>query len=154
MHNKKVFILGMARSGYEAAKILAPDNEVIVNDRDEQDKDQVKELENLGVNVIIGGNPVDLFDESFDLMVKNPGIKYDHPAVVKAHELGMDVINEVELAYNYLVDGVNIIGVTGSNGKTTTVTLIYNILKEAGKTNPYRRGLRPSRTHGKGAGIQ
>ncbi len=132
MKNKKVFILGMARSGYEAAKILAKDNEVIVNDRDEQDVDQVKELESLGVKVIIGGNPVDLFDDSFDLMVKNPGIKYDHPAVVKAHELGMDVINEVELAYKYMAKGVNIIGVTGSNGKTTTVTLIYNILKEAG----------------------
>ena len=132
MKNKKVFILGMARSGYEAAKILAKDNEVIVNDRDEQDVDQVKELESLGVKVIIGGNPIDLFDDSFDLMVKNPGIKYDHPAVVKAHELGMDVINEVELAYKYMAKGVNIIGVTGSNGKTTTVTLIYNILKEAG----------------------
>ena len=132
MKDKKVFILGMARSGYEAAKILAKDNEVIVNDRDEQDANQVKELESLGVKVIIGGNPVDLFDDTFDLMVKNPGIKYDHPAVVKAHELGMDVINEVELAYKYMAKGVNIIGVTGSNGKTTTVTLIYNILKEAG----------------------
>lgn len=132
MKHKKVFILGMARSGYEAAKILAPDNEVLVNDKAEQDENQVKELEELGVKVVISDNPVELFDESFDLMVKNPGIKYDHPAVLKAKELGMEVINEVELAYYYMAKGVHIIGVTGSNGKTTTVTLIYNILKEAG----------------------
>ena len=130
--NKKVFILGMARSGYEAAKILAPNNTVVINDINEQDENQVKELEKLGVKVIIGGDPCELFDESFDLMVKNPGIKYNHPAVLKAKELGMKVINEVELAFHYMTKGVKIIGVTGSNGKTTTVTLIYNILKEAG----------------------
>ena len=130
--NKKIFILGMARSGYEAAKLLAPDNEVLVTDMSEQDKAQVNELEKLGVKVVITDDALSLLDESYDVMIKNPGIKYSTPAVVKARELGMEVINEVELGYRYLDKKVNIIGVTGSNGKTTTVTLIYLIMKEAG----------------------
>lgn len=132
LKNKKVFILGMARSGFEAAKILAPDNTVLVTDMNEQNSEQVKILEDMGVKIEITKNPLDLLDDTYDVMVKNPGIKYDHPAVVKAKELGMNVINEVELAYGYMNKNVNIIGVTGSNGKTTTVTLIYNIMKEAG----------------------
>lgn len=132
LKNKKVFILGMARSGFEAAKILAPDNTVLVTDMNEQNPEQVKILEDMGVKIGITKNPIELLDDTYDVMVKNPGIKYDHPAVVKAKELGMNVINEVELAYGYMNKNVNIIGVTGSNGKTTTVTLIYNIMKEAG----------------------
>ena len=132
LKNKKVFILGMARSGFEAAKILAPDNKVLVTDMNEQNPEQVKILEGLGVEIKIVKDPIDLLDDTYDVMVKNPGIKYDHPTVVKAKELGIDVINEVELAYGYMNKNVNIIGVTGSNGKTTTVTLIYNIMKEAG----------------------
>ena len=132
LKNKKVFILGMARSGFEAAKILAPDNIVLVTDMNEQNPEQVKILEDLDVKIEIVKDPIDLLDDSFDVMVKNPGIKYDHPTVVKAKELGIKVINEVELAYGYMNDNVNIIGVTGSNGKTTTVTLIYNIRREAG----------------------
>ena len=132
LKNKKVFILGMARSGFEAAKILAPDNKVLVTDMNEQNPEQVKILEDLGVEIRIVKDPIDLLDDTYDVMVKNPGIKYDHPTVVKAKELGIDVINEVELAYGYMNKNVNIIGVTGSNGKTTTVTLIYNIMKEAG----------------------
>ena len=129
---KKVFILGMARSGFEAAKILAKDNEVLVTDMNEQDINQVQILEELGVKIVICKNPINLLDNSFDIMIKNPGIKYDHPTVLKAKDLGIKVINEVELAYKYMNKNVNIIGVTGSNGKTTTVTLIYNIMKEAG----------------------
>ena len=132
LKNKKVFILGMARSGFEAAKILAPLNTVLVTDMKEQNPEQVKILEDMGVKIEITKDPLPLLDDSYDVMVKNPGIKYDHHAVVKAKELGIDVINEVELAYGYMNKNVNIIGVTGSNGKTTTVTLIYNIMKEAG----------------------
>ncbi len=130
--DKKIFILGMARSGYEAAKLLAKDNEVLVTDMESQDRDQVEELRSMGVTVEIVKDPLPLLDDTFDVMVKNPGIKYSNPAVVKAKELGMEVINEVELGYRYLKKDVQIIGVTGSNGKTTTVTLIYNMMKEAG----------------------
>ena len=131
--NKKVFILGMARSGYEAAKLLAKDNDVLVTDIKEQDDNLVKELESLNVKVVIKDDPIDLLDDTYDLMIKNPGIKYDHKTVVKAKEMGIPVINELELAYGYLDKGVNIIGVTGSNGKTTTVTLIYKMLLKDGK---------------------
>lgn len=129
--NKKFFILGMARSGYEVAKLLAKDNIVFVTDMKEQDKDKSLELESLGVTLVISDNPSDLLDDSYDIMVKNPGIKYDHPCVLKARDMGIPVINEVEVAYHYLDDGVNIIGVTGSNGKTTTVSIIYEIMKRA-----------------------
>ena len=128
--NKKVFILGMARSGYESAKVLSHRGcKVLVTDMSEQNEDQVKELESLGVKVVITKDQVSLLDDSYDYLVKNPGIKLDAPVVVKAQELGIKVVSEVEVAYS-LMDGVNIIGITGSNGKTTTTTLIYEILKE------------------------
>ena len=94
LKNKKVFILGMARSGFEAAKILANDNTVLVTDMNEQNPEQVKILEDLGVKIEIVKDPIDLLDDTYDVMVKNPGINYDHPTVVKAKELGIEVINE------------------------------------------------------------
>lgn len=130
--NKKIFILGMARSGYEAAKLLIDyNNEIIVTDGKEQDSSLVSELESLGVKVIITGDQLSLLDDSFDCVIKNPGIKYDNPVVVKAKELGIKVINEVEMAYSFLDKSVNIIGVTGSNGKTTTTTLISEFMKNS-----------------------
>ena len=87
LKNKKVFILGMARSGFEAAKLIASDNEVLITDMKEQDKEQLKILEQLGVKFILSDNPIDLLDETYDLLIKNPGIKYTHPTVLKAREL-------------------------------------------------------------------
>lgn len=130
--NKKIFILGMARSGYEAAKVLAPLNTLLVTDMKEQDKEKVKELENMNVKVVITDKPDELLDNTYDYLVKNPGIKLNHPCVVKAESLKIPVINEVELAYHLLPKDVTIIGITGSNGKTTTTTLAYEFLKEAG----------------------
>lgn len=130
--NKKIFILGMARSGYEAAKLLSDyNNEIIVTDGKEQKEELVSELESLSVKVIITSDQLSLLDDSFDYVIKNPGIKYDNPVVVKAKELGIKVINEVEMAYSFLDKSVNIIGVTGSNGKTTTTTLISEFMKNS-----------------------
>lgn len=131
--NCKIIILGMARSGYEAAKVLSSrNNEIILNDKNnEQDENNVKELESLGVKVILGSHPIDLIDKSIDYVIKNPGIKDSHEMIVRAKELGIPVINEVEMSYRLLPKDVTIIGITGSNGKTTTTSLVYEILKSA-----------------------
>ena len=135
--NKKILILGMARSGYEAAKYLSKyNNTIILNDggsRDKQDQDKLKELESLGVTLIFDSHPDDLLDDSFDYIIKNPGIRNDHKYVVKAKELGIEVINEVEMAYRLLPSDVTLIGITGTNGKTTTTTLTYEMIKKSGK---------------------
>ena len=134
--NKKILILGLARSGYAAALTLKKLNcEVIVNDyntEDKLDRNQIKKLKELNIKCIFGSHPDDLIDNSFDYIIKNPGIRNDHKYVLKATELNIPVINEVELAYNLLPKNIKIISITGSNGKTTTTTLIYNILKESG----------------------
>ena len=131
----KVLILGLARSGYQAAKVLIErGNTVYLNDfkeEDKQDSEQVSELRNIGVNLIFGSHPDDLLDESFDYLIKNPGVPIDHKYVLKAKELNIPVINEVEMAYKLLPDNVDIIGITGTNGKTTTTTITYEIMHKA-----------------------
>ena len=131
--NKKIFILGVGRSGLGAAKLLAKNNKIVITDAKKQDEKVMNTLKRLGVKVVITNDPFDILDKSFDLVIKNPGIKYDHKCLIKARNLGIKIINEVEAAYSYFPKDLNIIGVTGSNGKTTTVNLIYEILKEDGK---------------------
>ena len=137
--NNKILILGFARSGYEVAKILANrGNVVIVNDGKEEEKHdttKINELKELGVEFVFGSHPDDLLDSSIDYLMKNPGVPIDHKYVLKANELGVEVINETEMAYRLLPKDKNIklIGITGTNGKTTTTTLIYNFIKEDGK---------------------
>lgn len=129
-NNKKIYILGMGRSGVSVAKLLSKNNKILITDMKEN-KDDVSLLKGLGVEVKITDKQADLLDSSFDVVVKNPGVKLDHPTILKAQKLNIPVITELEVAYRYLPD-VKIVGITGSNGKTTTTTIIYNILKEAG----------------------
>lgn len=135
-YGKKVLVLGMARSGYEAAKLLVSKGyEVTVNDgKADQNADQVDELKTLGVRFVLGCHPEDLFDDTFGMMVKNPGISNDHVYVKRAREMNVPVINELELGCRYFPKGVVIIGITGTNGKTTTTTIIYEFLKKASKS--------------------
>ena len=133
--NNKILILGFARSGYEAAKFLAKrNNEVILNDmKTDHEQEKIDELESLGVKIVLGSHPDDLLDESFDYLIKNPGVPIDHKYVLKARELGVEVINEVEMAFRLLPKGIKFVGITGTNGKTTTTTLIYEMLLKDGK---------------------
>ncbi|HAP8616964.1 TPA: UDP-N-acetylmuramoyl-L-alanine--D-glutamate ligase [Enterococcus faecium] len=121
--NKKVLVLGLAKSGVSAAKLLHELGALVtVNDGKPFDENpEAQELLSLGIKVITGSHPIELLDEEFSLMVKNPGIPYSHPLVAKSQEMGIPVITEVELAYE--VAECPIIGITGTNGKTTTTTM-------------------------------
>ena len=131
--NKKIFILGMARSGYHAARVLAKrGNTIVLNDKNaNQDKNHIKELEDLGVKVILGNHPDDILDESFDYLIKNPGVHFDHKYLKYAEEHNIKIINEIEMAYHLLPKGVKLVAITGTNGKTTTTSLTYEIVSAA-----------------------
>ena len=133
--NKKILILGFARSGYASSLLLLKkNNKVFLNDLKEEklhNKEQINELKELGCNLILGYEDINLVNEEIDYLIKNPGIKIDHEYVLKANSLNIPVINEVELAYNLIKDNVKIIGITGTNGKTTTTTLTYEIMHKA-----------------------
>ena len=140
--NKKIFILGMARSGYWAAKVLANmNNDIVLNDANEkQDENRVKELKDLGIKVVLGSHPDDILDESFDYIIKNPGVHFDHKYLLYAEKHNIKVINEIEMAYHLLPKGVKLVAVTGTNGKTTTTSLIYEIVKSAYKDKVHLAG--------------
>lgn len=134
----------MARSGVAAARVLVKKkNEVIINDVKEKslhDRKTIEELEELGCKLVLGSHPDDLVDQSIDYLIKNPGIKDNHKLVLKAKEMGIPVINEVELAYHLLPKDITIIGITGTNGKTTTTTLTYEIMHQAFPDKTYLTG--------------
>ncbi|KAF0995756.1 UDP-N-acetylmuramoyl-L-alanine--D-glutamate ligase [Geobacillus sp. TFV-3] len=131
--HRRVLVIGLAKSGAAAARLLAElGAEVVVNDQKPLSENmEAKQLEPLGIRVVCGGHPLELLDEPFDFVVKNPGIPYTNPMVKKALEKGLPVVTEVELAY-HISEG-SFIGITGSNGKTTTTTLIYEMLKADGQ---------------------
>ncbi|RKD24098.1 UDP-N-acetylmuramoylalanine--D-glutamate ligase [Ammoniphilus oxalaticus] len=130
---KKIVVLGLARSGLAVSKLLLRFGaKVTVNDQKaEQELAGVDELKQLGIAVITGGHPEDLIDVNVDLVVKNPGIPYTSLPIQQAQQLGIPVVTEIELAYAW--SKAPLVAITGSNGKTTTTTLVGEILQAANK---------------------
>ncbi|WP_369902932.1 UDP-N-acetylmuramoyl-L-alanine--D-glutamate ligase [Bacillus manliponensis] len=131
--NKNILVLGIAKSGYAAATLLNKlGANVIVNDgKPLQENPLAAELQSLGMDVVCGGHPLELLERNIALIVKNPGIPYSNPLLVAAKEKGIPVITEVELAYQ--ISEAPLIGITGSNGKTTTTMLTFEMLQEGEK---------------------
>ena len=132
--NKKILILGAAKSGIAVARLLAnKNNEIVLTDINEIDEKVKNELESLNIKIIITKNQLELLDDSWDIIIKNPAIAVTSELIKKCNMLNLRVENEIEVAYHFLPQNVTIIGVTGSNGKTTTTTIIYEILKRMNK---------------------
>lgn len=130
---KNVLVLGMAKSGYAAAILLRKlGANVIVNDRTPfEENEMAQRLSSQGIEVVCGSHPLELLERNIATVVKNPGIPYTNPLVVAAQQKGIPVITEVELAYR--ISEAPFIGITGSNGKTTTTTLTFEMLQEGDK---------------------
>lgn len=128
--DKNILVLGLAKSGFATAKLLHTlGASVIVNDRKALDGNEMEqELHGLGVELIGGGHPLSLLDKNLDMIVKNPGIPYSNQLLMKAAEMQIPIITEVEIAYE--ITESPIIGITGSNGKTTTTTLIQEMINK------------------------
>jgi UDP-N-acetylmuramoylalanine--D-glutamate ligase len=131
--HKKILVLGLAKSGVSAALLLHNLGAfVTVNDKKPlSENPEAQGLLEQGIKVICGGHPIELLDDGFELIVKNPGIPYHNPMIAGAVEREIPVITEVELAYQ--ISEAPFIGITGTNGKTTTTTLCFEMLKEGDK---------------------
>lgn len=118
----KALVIGGARSGYGAAALLIKMGyEVTLVSNSDFERRQ--DLEAMGVEVVLDDSETSQYDH-FDMIVKNPGISNAHPLVKRFKH----VINEIELA-SLVNTAANYYCVSGTNGKTTTVTMLYEMLK-------------------------
>lgn len=127
---KKVLVIGLAKSGKAAVRLLQKLNATItVNvNQDSKDIPEYQDYIDHGIEMITGGHPKELFERNFDFVIKNPGINYHKPFILRLKERGIPVYTEIEFAYQ-VAKPQHYLAVTGTNGKTTTVTLIAQILK-------------------------
>ena len=127
---KKVLVVGLARSGMAAIKVLHElGADIILSER--KPAEELKELaalKELGVTIV--GQDMEVFDQKYDLCVKNPGVPYRSPFMEALALHGVPVITEIELAFQ-VAKPQHYIAITGTNGKTTTTTLVYEILNRA-----------------------
>jgi UDP-N-acetylmuramoylalanine--D-glutamate ligase len=132
MAGKKALVVGAGKSGTEAIRLLAGlgvESLSISDSRPEMPQAR-ESLSSLNVRWHLGPQQADSF-LGYDLVVISPGVPIDHPGLVKARESGTEIIGEIELAYR--AQALPILAVTGSNGKTSTVSLTGHILSALGR---------------------
>ena len=134
LSGKKVIVVGTGISGIGAVKLLCEvgAQAVLYDGNDKLDKAEIESRlpEGAEADIVLGTMEDSLLD-SADLAVISPGVPIDSPVVVKFNEKNIPVWGEIELAYNY-EKGV-VAAITGTNGKTTTTTLVGEIIKAWGR---------------------
>jgi UDP-N-acetylmuramoylalanine--D-glutamate ligase len=131
LQGKRVLVVGLARTGVAVA-LFSAGYGAIVTATDEKPESQLAEtgvrLRDAGVKLQLGGhNPASFLDQ--DLIVVSPGVPANIPPLEQARTKGIPVWSEVELAWRFLRG--KLVAITGSNGKTTTTSLVAHILKTA-----------------------
>lgn len=130
--NRAVGIIGLARSGLAAAKLIKRlGGHPFVSEYLAEDKlgQRLQELKDNGISYETGGHTQALLDNS-EYIIVSPGVPKDIPIIKQAEAIGLPIFSELEVAF-WLCDA-NIVAITGSNGKTTTTTLLGEIFKVAG----------------------
>jgi len=133
LRKMRVLAIGLARTGVATALFCAKHNAIVTatDARPESELgDAPAKLREAGVTLELGGHIEKTYLEQ-DLIVPSPGVPADDPLLLKARSKGITIWSEIELAYRFM-EG-ELIGITGSNGKTTTTTLVHHILIAAGK---------------------
>lgn len=130
--DRKILVVGLARSGTAAANFLINRGARVTVTDLKSESGLTAALEHLSspVQLSLGGHHLQDFI-SADTIVLSPGVPRSIPELQQAASAGVEIMSEVELAYRFLQGPF--VGVTGSNGKTTTTTLIGAILEKAGK---------------------
>jgi UDP-N-acetylmuramoylalanine--D-glutamate ligase len=139
LRKKRVLVVGLARTGVATALFCARHNAIVsaTETRGENELgDAAAKLRAAGVTLELGGHTEKTFLAQ-DLIVPSPGVPADDKSLMLAKSKGITIWSEIELAYRFL-EG-KLIGITGSNGKTTTTTLVHHILK-AGAMQAYLAG--------------
>lgn len=134
----KADIIGLGRSGIAAARLLKQNGwEVVLSDRScNSSLEETKKKLSLEGIIVQLGKSLTLNPESLpDLIVVSPGVPWDIPVLIEARERKIDTIGELEIAWRYLKSSPWL-GVTGTNGKTTTTALIAAIFQVAGLNAP------------------
>ncbi len=132
LNGKRVLVVGLGRSGVASALFLkARGARVTVSDTKSEDqlREEIPALLDEGITVETGGHGERTFQNQ-DLIVVSPGVPIDTEPITQAKALGQPVIGEIELASRFLQG--EIVAITGSNGKTTTTTLVGEILSKSG----------------------
>ncbi len=131
---RRVLVVGLARSGVAAARVLAPVAARVVG-CDEKPwaslEEPARELAGLGVEMKAGDQRPELLD-GIDLVVRSPGVPWDTPLIRAARDGRLELIGELELSYRLLATD-RLVAVTGSNGKSTTTALLGEIFRRAGE---------------------
>ena len=129
---EKIVILGSGESGVGAAILAVQKHyDVFVSDRGIILSNTKQKLDELGVAFEEKKHTFDLIKKA-DTVVKSPGIPDNTPLIMDLIAQGVVVISEIEFAFRHIAPNAKIIGITGTNGKTTTALLTYHLLKEAG----------------------
>jgi UDP-N-acetylmuramoylalanine--D-glutamate ligase len=123
-------VVGLARSGVAAARALKSHGEA-VSGFDSGSPPELGELDLAGVEYSTGGAGLDALP-GVGAVVKSPGVPKEAEIVVEARRRGIPVIGEMELGWRLV--GATFVGITGTNGKTTTTELVAHILRTAGRT--------------------
>ena len=140
LQNKNILVMGYALTGKSVAKFLLNHGaHVTINDQGDLSQDSsLAQMQALGARVVDKGHPLSLLDQTFDFIVKNPGIPYHIEFIQEAQRRKIPIYTDVELA-SWFCRG-DIIGITGSNGKTTTTQLIYHLLQEIDNAKTFLAG--------------